>query len=183
MPVGPAMPITAIHGAKHDVGFGEIMAPNMMWVSVKSWGPASAIFRNPSMARWRSGSNSVGRVPSTRGLTESTVRTPLGHGMGVYKAKYLTGCTCRGAPSRRFITPSAASPRWQSISCGVSVPQRLGVSGCSSRSRATRASSAPGLLSEDTAHVILRLHLHPAVSVLRRPPYRDHGGTTPFIRA
>src|SRR5262245_50220560 len=50
--------------------------------------------------------------------------------------------------SRSPITPANESFRWQSISCAVILPHARGRLSCSLLRRATRASTAPGSLSE-----------------------------------
>lgn len=90
-------------------------------------------------------SKSTGRVPSILGSTPGRVFAPFGHGTGAYNASNLRngrGTPDKGDPGGMRVpsTDSWASPRWQSISPAVSVPQRRGVSGRSRRRRSTRES-------------------------------------------
>jgi hypothetical protein len=100
------------------------------------------------MALWRSCANTEGFVPRAFGSCVGLVGWPCGHLNGDQRpTAFISGRALRSrACSRGRVrrTISAASPRWQSISCGDIVPQRRGVSGRSLRSLATSERSTIG---------------------------------------
>jgi hypothetical protein len=115
------------------------MVPNNPCAGSRASAVATAMPSMPAIARATSLEKSDGLVPSTFGLRKGFVGQPWGQGAGDHSATHFnTGRRRLRAGSFRGRTPStiaAESPRWHTISCGVSVPQRRGLSVCSASSR------------------------------------------------